>query len=132
MTREEITGFSGLIRLVPSRSADESGIMGKFRFSGKCDVMRVKNLRLLEVARLFARFDHVARCIENANYSVMRVQGCCPGFFSDCSDTRFKIETERLINGYCSFRAEGAVRLRPSCPPTYGNLIKTYGWALRG
>jgi hypothetical protein len=30
-------------------------------FSGKCDVMRVKNLPLFEIASVLVRFDHVAR-----------------------------------------------------------------------
>jgi hypothetical protein len=32
----------------------------KSRFSGPCDVMRVKSSPLFEIARVFVRFDHVA------------------------------------------------------------------------
>jgi hypothetical protein len=40
-------------------------------FSGKCDVMRVKTLRLFELARVHVRLNRVARFIVNANHSVM-------------------------------------------------------------
>jgi hypothetical protein len=57
--------FSRLIRLRPSQSSDESGIMG-LRFSGKCGVMRAQSLPLFELARVLVRLDHVASFIINA------------------------------------------------------------------
>ena len=40
------------------------------RFSGKRGVMRIKNLRLFEIALVLVRFNHVARFIVNANYGL--------------------------------------------------------------
>jgi hypothetical protein len=43
----------------------------KIRFSGKCNVMRGKNKRLFELARMLVRFDHVASFIVNADDSIV-------------------------------------------------------------
>jgi len=43
-----------LIRSRPSQSPDESGII-ELRLSGKRDVMRAKNLRFFELARVLVR-----------------------------------------------------------------------------
>jgi hypothetical protein len=40
-------------------------------FSGKCDVMREKNSRLFELARLLMRSDNIASFIVNANHSIL-------------------------------------------------------------
>jgi hypothetical protein len=65
--------FTELFRLTRShrsQSPDESGIM-ELRFSGKCDVMRIKTSPLFEIARLLVCLDHVASFIVNANHGVM-------------------------------------------------------------
>jgi hypothetical protein len=41
----------------------------KSRFSGPCDVMRVKSSPLFELAGVLVRLDHVARIIVNPNHT---------------------------------------------------------------
>jgi hypothetical protein len=43
----------------------------EMRFSRNCDLMRVKNSPLFEIALVLVRFDHTARSIINANHSIM-------------------------------------------------------------
>jgi hypothetical protein len=43
----------------------------EIRFSGKCDVIRVKTSRLFEIASVLVRFDHIARLI------VTRITASC-------------------------------------------------------
>jgi hypothetical protein len=47
------------------------GVIGKFHSSGECDVMRGKNKRLFELARVLVRLDHVACIIVNPNHGIM-------------------------------------------------------------
>src|SRR5262245_30838159 len=49
------------------RSLDESGITEK-RFSGNCELMRVKTSPLFELAPVLMRLDHVASRIVNADH----------------------------------------------------------------
>jgi hypothetical protein len=60
----------------PPRSLDESGITEK-RFSGNCDLMRVKTSPLVEIACVLVRLDHVARFI------VTEINGLKIGVWAD-------------------------------------------------
>src|SRR5260370_32879218 len=73
-------------------------------FSGKCDVMRVKNSPLFEVARVLVRFNHVARFIVNANHGVPIRLAKLASFFQNSAHMKTTILPLRNLMNRSSLR----------------------------